>query len=77
MRILRLLMLYLLLGHSSSKESEESCRKGETGCLVQKTLRCPQNKESFEREMVISTISNSFVPRNLPILTDEIDVRNK
>jgi hypothetical protein len=38
---------------------------------VQKTLRCPQNKEGFEPEMGISTISNNFVPRSLPILTDE------
>jgi hypothetical protein len=53
--ILRLLLLYLLLGHSSSKESEESCKKDEHGCLVQKTLRCPQNKEGSEREMGIST----------------------
>ena len=70
MRILRLLLLYLLLEHSSIKESEESCQD-ESGCLVQKTLRCPQNKEGFEREMRISTISNHFVPRSFPILTDE------
>lgn len=70
MRILHLLLLYLQLGHSSIKESEESCQD-KPGCLVQKTLRCPQNKEGFEREMRISTISNHFVPRSFPILTDE------
>jgi hypothetical protein len=68
---LRLLLLYLLLGRSFSKEIEDSFQEDEPGCLVQKTLQCPQNKEGFEREMGISTISNHFVPRSLPILTDE------
>jgi hypothetical protein len=69
--MLRLMLLYSLLGHSSSKESEKSCQKDEAGCLVLKTLQCPQNKEGFEREMGISTISNNFVPRSLSILSDE------